>query len=607
MNPSRRLQGIVRVVVPPLLVFLLVTALAFLHFKRHYDAARLTGDSMDTLQAARYFAHTSQFGTLVIRPLTTGFMPLRADGSQPDLGHAPLYTVLAGGAMRLRHQTGAGMGDQPAVLMSLAAWVAGIGAVFLLARRLFPAGNVFPGGNVAMFAASFYALASGSGLLLAITPHPATLAAFLFVSLFASLTMLDKRKEETALSVREAASWSLVVGVFAGLLWLAAYSTLILLPLFAGYVWLVCGKARAKVAVPVFLAAFFVVASPCLWRNFKETRNPLFHARGLELIMQTETNPGYELYRSATLGQSVGQFLSSGGYKQIGKKAFVNAQTYAAELPGAFGILMLPLYFGAGLIRFDDTRTNRVRNLAYLCLGTHFAGLSLFGAASDNVPLLLMHQTVGAGIAAGMLHTLVRARNAPRFSAAASVWGWGTAVCLPGAFVYFGDNTVAAPPVFDVYLAANDAASGVAARLAPIRARDALLVSESPWEWAFRCDVPTVWLPRNAGDISDVENRAGRPVGAIVLTPALLGSYAGDSAAQSWTTTYLRLSSLWSVSAPLDSALRQKLIGSTKLYYPSDISPAVSPFAPEPFVENGGQQYTFFFWNPAMLRPNASP
>jgi len=102
MNPTRRLQNAVRVVVPPLLAFLLVAALAFVHFKRHYDAARLSGDAMDTLQAARYFARTGQFGTLVIRPLTSGFMPIRADGSQPDLAHAPLYTVLTGTANRRR-------------------------------------------------------------------------------------------------------------------------------------------------------------------------------------------------------------------------------------------------------------------------------------------------------------------------------------------------------------------------------------------------------------------------------------------------------------------------------------------------------------------------
>lgn len=592
---------VVRVVMPPLLAFLLVAAFAFLHFKRHYDAARLPGDAMDTLQAARYFARTGQFGTLVIRPLTSGFMPFRADGSQPDLAHAPLYTVLAGGAMRLRHQTGAGQGDQPAVLISLAAWVGGIAAVFLLARRLFRTNAI------AALAAAFYAFASGTGLQLAITPHPATLAAFLFVFLFALLTMLDRRENEPALTVRGAVLWSLIAGLVAGLLWLSAYSTLILLPMFAGYVWLITGKTRARIAVPVFLAAFLLAASPCLIRNLKETRNPLFHARALELIMQTETNPGYELYRSATLGQSVGQFLSSGGYKQVLKKSLINAETFAARLPGAFGIVLLPLYLGAGLIRFDDGRTNRLRAFAYGCLGTHCAGLSLFGAATDAVPLLLMHGAIGAVVAAGMLHALVRARNAPRFAATVSVWGWGTAVCLPGAFVYFGDNAAPAPQIGAVYLAANDAASPVAARLAPIRARDALLVSESPTEWAFRCDVPTVWLPRNAGDIADVSSRAGRPIGAVVLTPALPGGYANDAAAQSWLTTYARLNALWSVSAPLPPALRQKLIGSAKLYYPSDISPAVSAFAPEPFGENGEQRYTFFFWNPAVVRPNTIP
>ena len=579
---------------PPLLALLIVAALAFLHFKRHYAVERLSGDSLDFLQSSRYFARTGQFGTLVVRPLVSGFMPFRADGSQPDLGHAPLYTIVTGTAMRLRHQTGANAGDQPAVLVTLAAWTGSVIAVFLLARRLFVTNTL------ATLAAVLYAFSSGTGLLLALTPHPATLAALLFPLLFLALALLDKRANEPEISLRAAGFWAIIAGVLYGLLFLSVYSTLILLPIFAGYMGLVSGRKRGFVTIPVFLLAFFLVISPYLWRNYKQAHNPFFHSRSLELIMQTETNPGYELYRSATLSQSVGQYLTSGGYKQILKKSFVNIVSYMERLPATFGIILFPLYIGAGLIRFDDSRTNRLRTLAYLCLVVQFMGLSLFQTATENIPLLLMHTAVAAVFAAGFLFSLVRARNLPRFYANVTLWGWTTVTCLPGLLIYLSGETTALPQPWGVFASVNDPKKANSVRLAPVLAGQALLVSESPWEWAFRCNLPTVWIPRDAGDVRTVEERAGRPIAAFVLTPTLLSDYQGDSAAGSWQVTYLRLGALWSISEPLDASLRRTLIGKVKLYYPPDISPAIASFQPEPFSEHQGRQYTFFFWNPSL-------
>ncbi len=581
-------------------LLLLVAGLCFHHFTRNFTPGVISADSMDLVQGARYLAAHKTYATEVVRPLTASWVKPNADGSLPNLGQAPLYPFLAAVLMKAAHHTTMGLGDKVSVGLSLLFLLTSLASCWLLSRRLFGANG---GATLAVCLCAF----AGNGMALALKPHPATLAATLFTLLLFALAAMDAPPSlESRVAARGGAGrrvsplwWAAGAGAAFGLLYLTLYSALLLLPVLlfhlsrTGY----DRVFRVRACVLFVFAAIFV-ASPQLFRASQLTGNPLAHARFIELVMGTPSYPGNELYRFTQMPESVPQYLASGGVMEIARKAASNlAQLYQAA-PFAFGVLLLPLWAGAALTRFTDSGANRLRNLSYTCALIHFAGLSLFLGPGETAPLLFMYAPIGACIGAAFLLAVIQARRLPRFYARAAVWGWASLACLPGVV-----QVLAPAPVqnsfFDVFYYLNtDARQMQAVR----QNRRSLMVSDAPWEMAFRCDVPTVWLPADNATFDQVERLTGLPVAGVVLTPSIEGAYASDNAAQPWIITYRKIISLWDVAASLPTVESNRLTSGIELFYPPQLSSVMTGFQPAPLQEKNGAAFSLLFWNTRLTR-----
>jgi hypothetical protein len=596
-----------RQVVITTLLLLAAFGVGGFHFVRNFQPGRLDADGMDRVQAARITARTRRFSTHIIRPLLTERLAVNGDGTAPDFAHPPLYPALAAGAMRAAHQTGPGQGDREAALVSLALFLAGGAACAGLASRLFPAARF--GAGTGPLAAALYVLA-GVGMTLALQPHPATLAALLFTLLLWALWGLDavppageppRRTPPMGLAV--------AVGALYGLLYLTAYSVLALLPVLLFHLWRTSAGRRRPVVLLAFLLSALAVASPFLLKTWRLTHNPFYNSRLAELVMHTETFPGYGLYRLSVMPQTLSAYLSGGGVAEIARKAWGNVHALYGQLPLVVGVFLVPLWAMAALTRFTDARVNRLRTLVYLCAACHVLGLSLFVPAAESAPLLLMYAPWAAALGAAFLLTLVRARNWPAFYGRMAVWGWALVACVPGLAQLFGwgGGTEAGGPrahPYEVWDFLNRTSPQMETLRSATRtqgAAPAYLISESPWEAAYRLDQPVVWLPEDSEVMEAVERRTGRPMGGIILTPSLYLQYQNDPTALFWKVTYNRVVSLSSVSAGLDAELRQSVVEHTRLYYPPQLSSGMRGFLPAPSAEREGADYSLLFWRPTVL------
>jgi len=583
-----------------ILLALLIGGLSYYHFSRNFTSGVLTADSMDLVQSARYLAAHQTYATEVVRPLTASYVAPNPDGSLPNLGQAPLYPVIAAVLMKAAHHTTMGLGDKIAVGLSFLFLLSTLAACYLLSRRLFGANG---GAALAVLFCAF----AGNGMVLAIKPHPATLAATLFTLLLWAVAALEttqsldarvgggKGKAKTIGPM----GWAAGAGILFGLLYLTLYSALLLLPVFLFY-FARTGYDRAVRArlCAVFVLAAVFVASPQLFRTYRLTGNPFSHARLIELVMGTPSYPGNELYRFTKMPESVPQFLATGGVGEIVRKGAANGAQLYQTAPFTFGVLLLALWAGSALIRFTDSGANRVRNLSFACALIHFGGLSLFLSPIETAPLLFLYAPIGACIGAAFLLALVQARRLPRFYARAAIYGWGALTCLPGLVQVFMPAPVQ-NEIFDVFYYLNtDAKQMQAVR----ENRRSLLVSDAPWEMAYRCDVTSVWLPADNAAFEDIERTTGLPIAGVALTPDLEGAYAHDNAAQPWAMTYKNIISLWAVAGNLPVAESKRLTSGIQLFYPPQLASVMVGYQPAPLQERNGAAFSLLFWNTRPAR-----
>ena len=459
-----------------------------------------------------------------------------------------------------------------AALLSLVLFIASLVACYLLARRLF-------GTSGALLSCLLYALGANA-LTMAIEPGPVTLATTLFTLLLLALVGLDSAPGGARLAR------AVLAGALFGLLFLTIYSSLILLLPILVYVYVV--TRRSYGAVAAFLGAALLLASPLLLRNMRvtEAHNPFFNARLLELVMQTETFPGYSLYRTMGTSQTLGEYLAGGGVGELLRKMSSNVLGYYANAPFAFGILVLPLFLVASLTRFTNPQVNRLRFLIYVLIGLHVLGMSLFLPYRDGLPILMMYLPFAAIIGTTFFLNFIRARNLPPFYARAMVTAWILFACVPGIVQLFPmrTRTPAAYRVFPLLL--EDASGG---------GQSKLFASEIPWEVAFRTSQPTLWLPGDSSEFRAAEDRLGREVTGIVLTPTIATVYAGDPSMGPWRNLYVRLASLLLTASYLD-ADTQKQVLSTRLRYPAEIGEVMVNYeSPQPVPELQGVTYSLFW------------
>lgn len=567
-------RGMVRV-----LGALLLLALCYLHFSRNFAPGQLSPEGMDMVQAARRVARGHGLSTNVVRPLVLRDVRPRPDGSLPNVAHAPLYPLLAGTAMRVTGNIDLGGGDNITALLSLFWFLASLGACYLLARRLF-------GPDGALLSCLLYALAANA-LPLALEPRPATLATTLFTLLLAQLVALDVTGTNRRASVVKAAG----AGALWGLLFLTLYSSLLLLAPLLVYLFL---ATKRDYRVPgVFLVAALLIASPALLRSLRATGNPLYNARLTELVMQTGTYPGYTLYRSVGMTRTLPEYLAGGGVAEIQAKAANNLLGYYAQLPRSFGVLLLPLFLVAALTRFTSPPVNRLRYLVYALFLLHILGLSLYLPFEEGLPVLLMYLPFVAVIGTTFFLNLIRARSLPPFYARATITAWAVLACLPGAGqLFFGG----VKPQTSTYKMSD----GLIERAFQDRAPGTtVLVADVPWEVAHRVDVPAIWLPVDSVEFEITEDRLGKRITGIVMTPELERAYTGDSAVAPWRTSYARVTSLVNMLALLrsdESAQKYllKRVPTARLYAP-EVAGILTQFGATPFAEADGAHFGIYW------------
>jgi 4-amino-4-deoxy-L-arabinose transferase-like glycosyltransferase len=563
---------------------LLLLSVCFYHYSRNVRVGMPSTDAMDMVQVGRRVARGNGLSTNIVRPLVLRYVRPNPDGSVPDTAHAPLYPILAGMTMKMRGQDGPGEGDRMAALLSLIFFVTSLFACYLLARRLF-------GTSGAFLSCLLYALGANA-LSIAIEPGPVTLATTLFTLLLAALVGLDPVTAGASGDIRSGGGGRLgravLAGALFGVLFLTIYSALILLIPILVYVYRV--TRRSYGAVAAFLVAALLIASPLLLRNMRvtEAHNPFFNARLLELIMQTETFPGYALYRTLGTPQTLGEYLASGGTGELLRKLSTNVLGYYVNAPYSFGILVLPLFLVAALTRFTNPQVNRIRFLVYVLLGLHVLALSLFLPFRDGLPLLLIYLPFATIIGTTFFLNFIRARNLPPFYARAMISAWILFACIPGIVQLFPTH-LRTSNVYQVFPFLLQNASGDS------HASAALFASDLPWEVAFRTGMPALWLPNDSSEFRAAESRLGRQVTGIVLTPALLGAYGSDPSITAWRSMYMRLGSLLLTASYLDATAQRQLL-STSLRYPSEIGEVLVNYEPpQPIPELQGSTYSLYW------------
>lgn len=578
-------RNIVRDIVLTFLVVLLLGGVCFLQYRHHYVPGALPLEAQDTVQAAREFARTRHFNTLVVYPLLTGIVTANVEGTMPDLTHPPLFTALAGILMRLRGQSGPASGDMEATLLTLVCFAASCGACWLLSYRLF-------GGRGAGLALLLYGL-GGSALSEATTPRPLFLGVTLFCLLLVTLHTLDSIPSAGEPERRTPLGGAAVAGLLFGLLYLTLYSALLILPAVLFHLWR--GARRRLLPTAVFLIVAVTIAAPLMFRSFRLTRNPIYNARALELMMHTETYPGRSLYRQTGLPQSVPGYLASGGWREVGSKAGHNLIGFYTGASGVLGLFVVPLLLGASLTRFTDGRINRLRGTVYLAAGVQLLGLSLFQPYPENLPLLLLYGPFAAALGASFLLSIVKARNLPVYFARATVLGWTALACVPGLATLLVSVPPAAEPsrLFTV-LNEESRQLGELRRRPPDR--QGTLVSERPWEIAFRCDHPTVWMPIDSGAFQTVQERTGQRIEGVMLTPEIVREYRDDRTALPWRLMYDRITALTATVANLDAPTRKVVVDRVKLFYPEQLVTAMREFRPQPIAEREEGALALMFW-----------
>ena len=583
--PPRVANSLERVVGAVLLVLFLAGG-CFLHFSRNVASGQLSPEAMEIVQAARVAANTQRLSTNVVPPLVLSFVRANPDGSLPDMMHAPLYPALAAVVMKLGRSTGPSQGDRVTAFLSLACFAASLGACYLLALRLF-------GANGALLACVLYALGANA-LTLAVTVHPATLAANLFTLLLLALHPLDVK----GTARRASASWAVAAGALFGLLFLTIYSSLVLALPLAWYLFVV--TKRDYRALLLFLGTAFLNPLTVAYfvRNAQVAGNPFFNAHLLEFMMHTDSYPAYALYRFTMTPEGTLAFLARGGSGEIVRKLSANLLGYYQQAPSAFGVLLLPLLLMATLTRFTSSVVNRMLTLVWILVGTHLLALSLFVPYTQGLPLLLIYLPFASVIATVFLLNYLRARNLPPFYTRLITAGWVILACVPGVTQVIAPNREMNAPPYTVYNALRTATPQIPAMRA---AGDGVLASDVPREIAFHVDVPVVWLPSNSNEFQAVSERLGKPINGIVLTQTLSRINAADYSVAPWRATFARLSAVLVTAVHLDRPTQVSLLEKTQVYYPPEINAVLRTFQLQvpAVVEDDGSAASLIFWRVA--------
>lgn len=513
--------------------------LAVYAFKRLFPGDLTDGDVMDYAQIARNIANGHGFATSILRPLAlSGFVTPdpHAGNTVTDISRAPLYPF----ALMLAFVAHGGHGGgNMVVLTSLLFFLASAAAVYFLARTVFPTeGQPW----LALLSAGLYIL-GGSALGYATAGSPVSLAT-LVVSLFFIALF---RSHETG--GRAVPSWQVLgVGMLLGLCYLAQFSLLILALTTLVYVFGTRAPARAWAGVGMCALGFLIVTLPWLVRTALVTHgNPFFTLLQYGLMAGTSEYPGQtSIYRSVLPAETPFSFFFS-HLPEMVKKAGGGLAYYQAHLAEAFPLLVLAPALASLLWRFSDVRVGVLRG--YVAASVFLLAL-VTAFFAPSVTFLAPFAPIVTVIGVGFVFQLMARQQWQSFSQRVALWGWGTLMGLG----LFGALIGSVPPTPGTIRA------GLLMLVSPplpspadTRAHDEIaagaVLTDTPWEVAWKTSLPAIWLPRDNQAYETVVKRgdAGKIAApALLLTPNV-AAYGTNGDTTPW------------VSLARDPQARQKL------------------------------------------------
>lgn len=514
--------------------------LAVFAFKRLFSGELVNADAMDYAQIARNLATGHGFSTSIFRPLALSGFVSPANGVVPDLSHAPLYPCMLALVFLLHGGHG---GPTAVVLTSLFFFLLSVAGVFLLARTLLPGLGVWP----ALLAMGLYVL-GGTALGFAGSGLPTSLATLLLSAL---LIALHRAHESASRPASPAAE--VVVGALLGLCFLAQYSLLLLVVPTLLYVFASRAPARAWRGIGLCVLGFVVVTAGWLGHMASLTGNPFFNLRAYDIMANTADYPGpATVYRGALPPDSPFAFFFS-HLPQMLAKAGRSLGYYQSHLLDAFNVFVLAAALASLLWRFADVRLAILRGYVALCL-VLLIGVSAFFAPS--VQIVAPFAPALCVLAVGFAFELMRRQDWQPFSQRLCAWGWAVLVS-GGLFALLVSPAPSSSPLQrGLALITSPPLKAPAAAVLHTQLLQGAIMTDTPWEIAWRTQRAAVWLPRDNQAYQQVLARtvsAHMDVPLLLLTPNIAGYVDGSPGGAAWLQFY-RHPDVWDLQ---QRALRQ--------------------------------------------------
>jgi len=368
-----------------LVVLILVGAAVWYSFYSSTFVALAHNDAMDYASMARNVARGEGFISSYITPLGLAHKGL----PHPDLWRAPAWPAVLAVFIGILGAT-----DQAVAIASGFFYLAAVPLIFLLARYWF--------GNTVGAAAVLIYIFSAQNLNFSTSGLTEPVALFMMVLVVYILTIPRFRNPPG----------DIVLGLAAGVFYLARYNALLFVPAIAFYWWRIRKPAGIR-AVIRFGAAFFLTILPWAWRNYSLTGSPLFSLQKYEPVMFTKTFPGYSLYMMLEKVDVPG-FLRS-HWPEIWAKIQENWHEFISHLfdPAFTGVsaVLFGLFLLALLFPFNE-RQRGVRPFLLICFGIQLAALMVI----HYIPRLFFmfmpfYAIYGAAAAAWLLAKIIRNRT----------------------------------------------------------------------------------------------------------------------------------------------------------------------------------------------------
>lgn len=483
-------------------------------YHKFFQGSLTDPDAMDYAQIAHNMANGHGYGTSILRPLAvSGFAGPDKTGVAPDVSRAPLYPFVLMLAM-LGH--GRSADANVVVAISLLLFLVSVWGVYRLARTLFPAPTQV---GIALLSAGLYGV-GGSALGYAVEGLPVTLATLTVTGLLIALFRAAETAKRPATFL--SALW---VGVWLGLCYLTQYSLLILaLPVLV-YLFFSRAPARAWVGIGACVLGFVIIAGPWMYRNAVLCHgDPFFTLLFYGIMANTPDYPGSStIYRS--LMPQTGPLVYfythlSDMLARDGRGLLV----YRDTLLQGFNFFLLAAAAASLLWRASDARVNALRACAAVGIFLIVLITSLF---QPSVQMIAPFAPLIAVSAVGFIVTAVSQQSWEPTLQRTALWGLGLLVGL-GAFVQeIGQK----PPQGDIM--ANGLSALSNQHLSPTQA----VISDAPWEIAWRLGLPAVWLPTDNNTYQTVSSeiaRSGLNITAMLLTPNMAAYDIADGEAVPW-------------------------------------------------------------------------